>query len=196
MADDAAVDTDGDDERQTELDSIIAIFPEIVLDSAKQFAASIDIPVTPLSPVPVTFPASSDGSTLESINTELPAETHNLNHLPSLHLQIILPEGYPSQTAPIFQLCTVPAWLSQDILTRLEGEGTRLWEEFGHDQVVYAYIDHIQQAAENAFGVLESSPHLEVSQEHKISLLDFDIKAKRTAFETETFDCGICLGKL
>lgn len=77
-----------------------------------------------------------------------------------------------------------------------------MWEEFGHDQVVYAYIDHLQQAAENAFGIVDSGEgnregetRLQMSPEHKIAILDYDMKAKKDAFEKETFECGICLGK-
>lgn len=198
---DIAADGDGDDEREIEMDSITAIFPEMALDPKNKFMATMDIPVVPLKTVPVIFRASQDTSIAEDPNpatelpAEIPAETHNLSHLPSLHLQITLPDGYPSKNAPIFQLSTNPAWLSQDILTQLENDGPRLWEEFGHDQVVYSYIDHLQQASETVFGVLDDSPYLEVSHEHQISLLDYDIKAKRAAFEIETFECGICLGK-
>jgi E3 ubiquitin-protein ligase RNF14 len=60
--------------------------------------------------------------------------------------------------------------------------------------VVYGYIDFLQQEAENAFGFAEGR-NLEVPQDFKISLLDYDIKATQAAFEKETFDCGVCLGR-
>ena len=95
----------------------------------------------------------------------------------------------------MFDLSTTPQWLPTAVLERLQADGTRLWEELGHDQVVFAYIDHLQQGAENTFGVLNGNETLQVSQELKIALLDFDINAKRAAFEKETFTCGVCLGK-
>jgi E3 ubiquitin-protein ligase RNF14 len=198
MADDT--DPYTEDERRIELDSISAIYPEIIIDTKNPFAASIDLPVVPSKPIPVAFPESSDGATLakSTVSSDYgheEDETHNLSYLPSLTLDIVLPEGYPSSKAPIFRLSTSPPWLSRTILEQLQDDGQRLWEEFGQDQVVFAYIDHIQQAAENAFGVLDENKYLEASPEHKISLLDYDIKSKRTAFEKETFHCGICLGE-
>ena len=71
-----------------------------------------------------------------------------------------------------------------------------MWEEAGRSLVVYQFIDSLQQAAENAFGFAEGGKVLEVSQDLKISLLDYDIKACQLAFDKETFDCGICLGKI
>jgi E3 ubiquitin-protein ligase RNF14 len=73
-------------------------------------------------------------------------------------------------------------------------DGPRLWEEIGRDAVVYTYIDHLRQLAENAFD-LADKPGAEVRlpRNLKIALLDFDIKAKREKFEQETFECGVCL---
>jgi E3 ubiquitin-protein ligase RNF14 len=191
--------TEPEDERETELSSISAIFPELLLHSQEPFSASIDIPVTPSLPLQVAFPEASDGVPVAIIDTEggkePRRETHLLSHLPSIHLEITLPEGYPATNPPSFKLSTSPQWLSGAVLDRLVSDGLRLWEEFGHGQVVYAYIDHLQQAAESSFGILGDSEYLQVSQDLKISLLDFDIKAKRAAFEKETFDCGVCLGE-
>jgi E3 ubiquitin-protein ligase RNF14 len=195
-----------EDEREVELSSIIAIFPEIVLDAQDPFSASIDLPVKPSSPVTVLFPAPSDGTPPQSTNSAhenvLPAngprnnvELHHLSYLPSLQLHINLPEGYPEKHPPKFELSTTPPWLSQPTLEQLQADGERMWEEFGHGQVVFAYIDHLQQSAENAFGMMADGETLEIPQDYKISLLDYDIKATQAAFEKETFDCGVCLGK-
>jgi E3 ubiquitin-protein ligase RNF14 len=212
MADDTA---DVEDEREIELSSISAIFPEITLDALDPFSASIQLPVTPSLPLPVVFlePTEgpnnirndpgpqfelpfrliNDGHDRNDHDTRL--ETHYLSHLPSLHLRISLPKGYPSSQPPVFDLSTTPQWLSATVLERLQVDGIRLWEELGHDQVVFAYIDHLQQGAENAFGLLDGRETIQVSQDLKIALLDFDINAKRAAFEKETFTCGVCLGK-
>ncbi len=209
MADDTA---DADDERGIELSSISAIFPEIALDPLHPFSASIDLPVTPSLPLPVVFPEPSEGpnsirndpdphveSTLrlrDGRNEPEPRlETHFLSHLPSLHLRITLPRGYPTSKPPLFDLSTTPQWLSAAVLERLKADGIRLWEELGHDQVVFAYIDHLQQGAENTFGLLDGNETLQVSPDLKVALLDFDINAKRDAFEKGTFTCGVCLGE-
>jgi E3 ubiquitin-protein ligase RNF14 len=201
-----------DDARQVELDCISAIFPEIVLDPNEPFAATIDLLVNPRNPVKVYFPASADGaiqtpphtpprsatSGHEDGHTPIDlannVESHNLSYLPSLQLHIILPKGYPATCAPKFELSTSPAWLSREYLDELQGNGERMWEEADHSEIVFGYIDSLQQAAENAFGYGEGKV-LEIPQEYKIALLDYDIKATQAAFEKETFDCGVCLGR-
>ena len=202
-----------EDERQVELDCISAIFPEIVLDPDDPFSASIELPVKPTISVRVVFPASSDGALPtpaptppasatsgqeDGDSTTAPTnnvESHNLSYLPSLRLHITLPQGYPEEAPPKFELSTSPPWLSQAYLDELQNSGERMWDESGRNQVVFGYIDSLQQAAENAFGFAEEGKILEVPQDFKIALLDYDIKARQAAFEKETFDCGVCLGK-
>jgi E3 ubiquitin-protein ligase RNF14 len=158
-----------EDEREVELSSIAAIFPEIILDPQDPFSASIDLPVVPSYPLPVVFPESLESVTLSvDAGAEPATETHYLSHLPDLRLEITLPEGYPASSAPHFRISTSPQWLPGAILEQLKIDGQRLWEDLGHDQVVFAYIDHLQQAAEDTFGVLGESEYLQVSPDHKI----------------------------
>jgi E3 ubiquitin-protein ligase RNF14 len=200
-----------DDERTIELDCIAAIYPEIVLDPENRFSASIELPVHPQNAVKVVFPASSDGAlptppqsdsssqvTVESAAAPVNnsnVESHTLSYLPSLQLHITLPEGYPEEKPPKFEISTSPSWLSQIYLDELQANGKRIWEEAGRSAAVYGYIDFLQQSAENAFGFAEGKI-LEIPQDLKISLLDWDIKATQAAFEREVFTCGICLGKI
>jgi E3 ubiquitin-protein ligase RNF14 len=90
----------------------------------------------------------------------------------------------------MFRLSTTSSWLPNAVLAQLKEQGDKLWEDLGRGQVVFDYIDHLQQAAERGFDL--GSP-LKVPQDLKILLLDFDSKTKREKFEQETFDCGICL---
>lgn len=206
-----------EDDRAVELSSIEAIYPEINIDPASPFKASLDLPVTPASPLRVRFQQVSDGGPAAPILTppksleasdadfdarmkdglDLPdnvADVHSLSHLPPVTLEIELPEGYPSERPPIFNLVTNPPWLSSSHLRKLVDDGRRLWEEGGKDLVVYTYIDHLQQLAENVFE-LAGFPGNEVRlpRNQKIALLDYDMKAKREQFEQETFECGVCL---
>ncbi|EON61536.1 hypothetical protein W97_00751 [Coniosporium apollinis CBS 100218] len=197
-----------EDEREEELSAITAIFPELVLDEKNPFKATIDLPVAPASPLTVVFPFPVDGAPpLSNLLTPpgsdnegrkasaaAPWEIRHLSYLPPLRLHIILPAGYPAEKAPQVQLSTSPAWLPKDVTRNLEAECAELWEEYGHGQVVFAYIDYLQQAAERGFDLAErAGGMLEVAQDMKIALLDFDIEAKREKFEQETFDCGVCL---
>ncbi|KAI9698026.1 MAG: translation termination inhibitor protein itt1 [Candelina mexicana] len=215
MADDSA---DPEDEREIELSSIAAIFPELVIDPTDPFAASIDLPITPREPLAVFFPPLSDGGPPSGLITppssvtvsdgesarksagkqplvqSLPEEVHYLSHLPPLTLQVTLPNGYPADNPPKVKLFAVPSWLPDTALRSLKDEVNRLWEEYGRDQVLYYIIDHLQQAAERGFDLVhDKSRALEVSQDLKIELLDFDVKTKRAIFEKETFECGVCL---
>jgi E3 ubiquitin-protein ligase RNF14 len=191
---------DLEDERSVELNCIAAIFPEITLDPENKFSASIDIPINPRNHVKVGFPPTLNGTSVGEQIDAAPgavndAEFHNLAYLPPLQLHITLPEGYPASCPPKFKLSTSPAWLSQEYLRGLDESGVQMWEEADHAEIVFGYIDSLQQAAENAFGH-NGGKALEVPQQYKIALLDYDIKATKAAFEKETFDCGICLGKL
>jgi E3 ubiquitin-protein ligase RNF14 len=201
-----------EDERSIELDCLTAIYPEIILDPSSAFSATIDLPVNPTNPVKVVFPAASagvlptpplsdtssqqEGEPTRTPETHTNLESHNLSYLPSLHLRITLPDGYPEEKPPHFELSTNPSWLSRAHLDELEAKGETLWEEIGRSQVAYGYIDFLQQSAENAFGFAEEGKILEISQDDKISLLDSDIRATHAAFAKETFDCGVCLGEI
>ncbi|GIJ89976.1 translation termination inhibitor protein itt1 [Aspergillus pseudoviridinutans] len=199
-----------EDERSVELSSIAAIYPEIQIDPASPFRASLDIPVKPSTPLPVCFEQQLDAGFPEVLTppTSLDAsdvglgfatkdderDVHTLSHLPPLSLEIDLPEGYPSEKAPIFRLETNPPWLPHSIIVRLMEDGKRLWEECGRDLVVYTYIDHLQQLAETAFGVGDTADQeVRLPRDIKIALLDFNNKAEREKFEQETFECGVCL---
>lgn len=208
-------DSSSDDEREEELSSIAAIFPELVIDLSNPFSASLDIPVTPTQPLAVLFPSATDGAPpppallnglptppaseqkttgVPGASNQPPRDIHHISHLPPLQLQITLPAGYPAERPPHFELQTTPSWLPPETLQRLQDEGAKLWEEYGRCQVVFAYLDFLQNAAEEGFNMITSETQaLEMSQEMKIELLDFDIKTKRRKFEAETFDCGVCL---
>ncbi|KAF4431434.1 hypothetical protein FACUT_8630 [Fusarium acutatum] len=190
-----------DDPRLIELGSIEAIYPEIRRPDANDpFTFEIDLPVEPAAPVTVTFPAASAPShpgltTLGQAteNTQPEVDSLEVSYLPPLRLRVCLPEGYPTDAPPDIVVSTIPQWLSRETIKRLEDDGPRLWDEIGRDMVAFTYIDHIQQAAEDVFGTISPEGTLQVDPEHKLAVLDHDIKAKKAAFEKETFDCGVCL---
>ncbi|EGU72099.1 hypothetical protein FOPG_06295 [Fusarium oxysporum f. sp. conglutinans race 2 54008] len=190
-----------DDPRLIELGSIEAIYPEIRRPDAKDpFTFEIDLPVEPAAPVTVTFPAASApahpglttlGQATENAQPEV--DSLEVSYLPPLRLRVRLPEGYPADAPPDIVVSTIPQWLSRETIKRLEDDGQRLWDEIGRDMVAFTYIDHIQRAAEDVFGTISPGGTLQVDPEHKLAVLDHDIKAKKAAFEKETFDCGVCL---
>ncbi|KAF2203014.1 RWD-domain-containing protein, partial [Delitschia confertaspora ATCC 74209] len=197
--------TTEDDERVEELATLQCIFPdELTLHATTPYAARIDLAVIPQTPLPVVFPPpaadiQSDDTELSrlSLNPTTPSlsgELHTLSYLPPLKLDVVLPDGYPSDTPPQVKLSTDPAWLPKDILESLRKEAVVLWEEYGHGQVLFSYISSLQDAAERAFGLADgANGSVELPYEMKIALLDFDIQMKKEKFNKETFDCGICL---
>ncbi|KAH6892125.1 RWD domain-containing protein [Thelonectria olida] len=193
---------DSDDLRHVELGTLKAIYPEIRRPDEKDpFTFEIDLPVEPTAPVTVTFPAASATALPvlnvaggPSVDNALPeVDSLNVSHLPSLCLRIHLPDGYPVDAPPQITISAKPQWLEPDTVKRLEGDGPRLWDEIGRDMVAFMYIDHVQQAAEDVFGTITPEGTLQMDAEHKLAVLDYDIKAKKAAFEKETFECGVCL---
>ncbi|PYI29088.1 RING finger protein [Aspergillus indologenus CBS 114.80] len=208
-----------EDDRSVELSSIAAIFPEIRIDPVSPYKASLDIPVKPSRPVRVRFQqqqqlpenifpailtpptsvdASENGFPFKAEEPTAPAEpdndVHIISHFPPLCLEIELPEGYPAEQAPFFNLGTNPAWLPSSTLSERINDGKRLWEECGKDLVVYTYIDHLQQLCDTGFDSSESPDgEMLLSRDLKIALLDFNSKAEQEMFEQETFECGVCL---
>lgn len=199
--------TIGGDERDEELSSITAIFPELQLEENSHLAI-LDIEVIPSTPLKMTFqpevlpippPRLHQPDATDRVDPVqyaqvaaaalAPPDVHSISYLPSLHLHITLPEGYPEEKPPQVELTSSPAWLSQEKLAELASQAAHLWEDYGRSQVVYGYIDFLQQEAEKAFG-LES---LELAHALKKQILGHDRTVKRQKFEQETFSCGVCL---
>ena len=203
---------DSDDPRDIELSSLTAIYPEIQqLRPDDPYTILLDVPVNPSKAVTVFFPAAADdalppggvngpangapnGPEAAPPGQQAAVDSHELAHLPSVRLEITLGPQYPAEQPPHIVISAHPPWLPAETVKKLEEDASRLWEEMGRDIVGFTYIDHVQQAADDVFGLVDDKGALEVDPRHKIALLDHDIKARRAAFEKETFDCEVCLG--
>jgi E3 ubiquitin-protein ligase RNF14 len=192
-----------EDPRDIEISTLTAIYPELQINENDPHKLFVELPVSLSKPLTVLFPTATEAAppVAPSQASAVPpgpeaagrAESQDLLNLPALKVNITLPEGYPQEKPPRVLLATSPPWLSDDTLRTLESNAAKLWEEIGRDQVIFTYIDDLQRASEDVFGLVDSKGTLEVAPEHKIALLDYDINAKRKAFEKETFECGICL---
>ncbi|KAK4178396.1 RWD domain-containing protein, partial [Triangularia setosa] len=214
-------------ERDTELQTLEAIFPEIQTPRPDDpYTIVLELPVTPSKPVIVYFPtASNDGPPPDPTAGRVPngvnphagpaiaggqrgqgqghqdpnqqgqpqIDSHELAHLPSIRLEISFGPRYPQEEPPRIAISTNPPWLPAETIKKLQDDGPRLWEDMGRDMVGFSYIDHVQQAAEEIFGLVGDGGALEVDPRHRIAILDYDIQARRAAFEKETFECGVCL---
>lgn len=211
MTDD--IDPAPEDERKIELLSITAIYPEAVINRDQRISVSIELPVSPVKPIAVSFVTSDKDTAAPGLATPpisdgeesgrpsrapLASDVQHLAHLPPLTLQITLPDGYPETTAPVFELSTSPAWLPTEIIRRLIDHGKAFWIEQGGGPILFDFIDYLRQEAEDVFDLADAGDviTMNVGQDVRLALLDFDARAKRQHFEQETFDCGICLSKL
>ncbi|KAJ4985600.1 ring finger protein [Stagonosporopsis vannaccii] len=86
-------------------------------------------------------------------------------------------QDYPSPNAPTVEVKA--SWLPAEAPRELEAEATLLWETYGHTQVIYGYISHMEEAAQFAFEVKQ----LEVDSDVLQQLLDYDRNVKQQAFE-------------
>jgi E3 ubiquitin-protein ligase RNF14 len=185
--------TTEDEERAIELSALLAIFPELIIDERKPFTASLELRIAPSEPVPILFKDISDNSPTETRDRLHPI--HRLSYLPNIHMGITLPKDYPAKRPPILGLSTTPKWLSQEKINMMLKQSEKLWEDIGHDQVLYMFIDHVQDSALDIFGLLDGKEYLQLSPDLEIELLDHDKSAKQTEFDRQVYDCGICLGK-
>ncbi|KAK1754775.1 hypothetical protein QBC47DRAFT_423686 [Echria macrotheca] len=190
--------------RDIELTSLTSIYPELQqVHADDRYTLVLDVPVTPVKPVTVFFPAAAEANTPGSAArlrdgaadgaNGRPLDSHELAHLPSLRLELSFGPNYPAEEPPRVSLLTTPPWLPAETLRKLEGDAARLWEEMGRDMVGFTYIDHVQQSVDDVFGLVGDSGTLEVDPRHKIGILDFDMEARKAAFQKETFSCGVCL---
>jgi len=189
------------DEREEELSSLLAIFPELNVKDTQ--TATLDLPISPSAPLLVRFvpqssetPCNGHGDYAQAACNGVAHIEHDvkLSHLPSLSLQIELPEGYPSECPPTASLSTASDWLPDVRLRELAGEVAKLWEEYGRCQILYSYIDFLQQAAETGFDLDQSADGcLILPTDFEAALVDFDKSTKLALFNAGTYDCGICL---
>ena len=191
------------DEREEELESISAIYPELVIDTKDKFTASLDLAVTPSKPLYIRFQPltttnhETNGQSTyaqQSAKATVAYIEHDVqfSHLPPLKLTVTLPDQYPADAPPTVRLTS--SWLPQSKLDELEREVVNLWEDYGRGQTLFAYIDHLQQAAEQGFDLDQLEPGcLVLPAKAEKDLVDFDAATTLSIFNAGTYDCGICL---
>ncbi|KAM0335818.1 hypothetical protein ACHAQA_000868 [Verticillium albo-atrum] len=195
-------DDDSAEERYMELETLQAIFPEIQKLNARStnpkvprsLDFSLELPVHPANPVTVLFPAPSNpANPQDAAPGDGPVDSHELVHLPAVLIRISLPASYPAEQPPAVAISSTPPWLTPETVEKLQQDASRMWVDAGRNLVAFDYIDHVQQAADTVFDMIDAEGTLKVDPSHKLAILDYDIQARRAAFERETFNCGVCL---
>ncbi|EME47732.1 hypothetical protein DOTSEDRAFT_69617 [Dothistroma septosporum NZE10] len=191
---------DAADPRAEELETITAIFPELLIDPSNSFAATLELPVAPTPALHVRFvPAKPSPPHDSYAHAATDGAAHierdvELSHLPSLTLRLTLPREYPADTPPTVELSTTLDWLVDEKVLELEAEVAKLWEEYGRCQILFSYIDFLQQAAERGFDLNETADGcLVLPADREVQLAAFDAKTKQETFDAGTYDCGVCL---
>jgi E3 ubiquitin-protein ligase RNF14 len=185
------------DEREEELASLQAIYPELCFDGRDPFSATLDICVSPAKPLLVRFvPRTFAGSNGRSTSSEGPYIERDvpLSHLPPLQLHLTLPTHYPAESPPKVKLTTTYGWLPKESILELEQQAESLWEEYGRCQILFSYIDYLQQAAEQGFNLDQGTDGclvLPLTEEPKLAA--FNSETELHIFNAGTYDCGICL---
>lgn len=180
-----------EDERQEELETLASIYPELIIDPSDAFSATLELPVSPASPLLIRF-AHLDAGQHDDGADGLPRVEHELSfsHLPPFTLHVTLPSEYPENSPPAVKLSTQFEWLPTEKISELELEVVGLWEECGRSQILFGYIDHLQQAAERGFDL---GGCLTLSAVQEFDLATFNSNTVQEVFNTGTYDCGICL---
>jgi E3 ubiquitin-protein ligase RNF14 len=161
-----------DSERTQELEAIQSIFPELRM--TKKYGGSIDIPVTPISPISVVFNHQPD--------------VYTVQHLPPLKFSFGLSKKYPLDVPPRISLKS--SWMAQHSINKLVRKLVSLWTE-SHDQVLFSMIDTLNQDMTGDLREYVSSP-LVLNNSNKQQVLSFDVLATRQEFANHTFQCDIC----
>ena len=191
-------------EREEEMSTIQAVFPELERDPVDPFSCFLELHVQPTIAFRISIPTKMGSmvdanqypaSSNEDAEDKLETESHDLSYLPSLRLNILLPGGYPYHAPPKLKLETRLPWLPATLIRKHEARSAQLWEEYGRVQILYVLIDHLQQAAEDGFGLDRNALNdaEDISTDLKLQLLDHDAQKKKEIFEKESFSCGICL---
>ncbi|KZM24907.1 RBR-type E3 ubiquitin transferase [Ascochyta rabiei] len=129
--------TEVGNERAAELETLGAICADNLVVQ-KGYSGYIEIPVALQTP-------------LQLFRTGQGKEEHGISQLPPIRVCFDFPENYPTATAHRVQLKS--CWLPDGEIQDLQAVFFTLWEEYGHAEILYAYINYIQECAELAFGL-------------------------------------------
>ncbi|KAF8471980.1 RWD domain-containing protein [Kalaharituber pfeilii] len=166
------------DERSQELVTVSYIFPELTF--LGPHSAYISIPISPEPPVPVVFSGEKAQSN----------ESRTISHFPPIQATFTLPPDYPCNAPPVVKLESV--WVTESTISKIQSELLDLWRDT-KDQVLYAIIDHLVQAALRAFDQADSGNPLVLPECLEADISSFNKKALKEEFNKGTYVCGVCL---
>jgi E3 ubiquitin-protein ligase RNF14 len=178
--------SENDREREEELEALQAIFctSETQLVITSTVSGYLDLPVTLSTPLSLVIDQLADTTADEHA-----AQQHSVSSLPHVRFEFALPEGYPNSAPPQIAITCANSWAPSGVAEELLATCISLSEDYGHAQVLFALISHVEEQANSAF----EATQLTVTNDVLTNLLDFDRQQKKRSFDQETHDCGVCL---
>jgi E3 ubiquitin-protein ligase RNF14 len=144
-------------------------YPETLIDGS---SASLELPIFLETPMPV-------------VDSQREC---SVSYLPSLILTFTLPDNFPEDAPPSVKLVSTGSWLPADVLSDLEANTAALWEEYGHCDILGAYILEVTDVINSNFGL----DHIDADHDTFSTLIEFDRKAKHDDFKKSSHECSIC----
>jgi E3 ubiquitin-protein ligase RNF14 len=175
------------DERETELAALLSIYPEMVCDKMDPYSVSLNLDIHLSDPIQIKV-IDEDGNTNNQVNSFI-------SDIPTVKVRIKLPKGYPSDRPPEVRLRSDPDWLSAEKLRSLEQEAIDLWESWGHVEVIFTYLDTLNEQGQDAFGLRDKAAGnaILLSGPKYLEIMSFQAKARKARFNQQTFSCEVCL---
>jgi E3 ubiquitin-protein ligase RNF14 len=176
-----------DDKRETELSALLSIFPEMIRDEQDLYSVSLNLDIHLSEPIKVKV-LTDDGN----VNDQMASF---ISDLPTVKVRIKLPKGYPSDRPPEVRLQTDPDWLSPEKLRSLEQDAINLWESWGHDEVIFTYLDMLNEQGQDGLGLRDPAAGntILLNATKYLEIMNFQAKARKARFNQRTFSCEVCL---
>lgn len=172
------------EEVKAEFEVVKAIYPEAKVSEDGSWC-DIAIPIELEDPIELKL--SSQGSKC--------ADSLTISNLTPLKCHFALPDGYPAENPPTVSITGGKGWINEHIIDRITSELLEIWN-MSHEVVLYSYIDKMMTMASlDAFGIVDTTTRsLTVGSKASFeTLAAADRHAKKQHFDSEMFQCGICL---
>lgn len=127
-----------------------------------------------------------------------PGPAATLRWLPPIVVRFFMPENYPSQEC--VSVVIDCRWLLPGQRRRLELQLKQLWEDSGHEVVLFEFTRFLQDDLLDSFKLLSSDGQLTIWVDEREqstqmvwdALNAHEAKMVSEQFDRSTFDCGVC----
>lgn len=170
---------DEPDLRAEELATIEAIYQDLAAVDLETFSGTVHVPIVLDGEVSVKLSALQESVISTSVS-----------YLPSVDLCFWLPEKYPYEEPPRFELQS--PILEKTVLSGISSELVTLWNDL-KDQVLFTMVDFLQQKTEEYANII-GSEYIKCNGDQALyqQLIVHDEEKRKFSFENASFTCEIC----